>query len=98
MTAAVVRPLPDPRDIERAFKRAVLTLTPTRRSRALRPSGMKLSAFPRSLAQVLADAENADILRQLETFATEYDKYGRGERIHQCIICKGGQLCEVRAG
>ena len=47
---------------------------------------------------MLADAENADILRQLETFATEYDKYGRGERIHQCIICKGGQLCEVRAG
>ena len=74
---------------------------------------MKLSPPP-SLAQVLADAENADILRQLGRcdgvrrtlladsqnlrISLRYDKYGRGERIHQCIICKGGQLCEVRAG
>ena len=66
VTAAVVRPMADQRDVERAFKRATL-----------------------------ADAENADVLRQLETFALEYDKYGRGERLTTCIICKGGQLCEV---
>jgi len=44
---------------------------------------------------VWADARNADILRQYESYALEFDKYGRGERIRKCAICKGGQLCEV---
>lgn len=44
---------------------------------------------------VWADAHNADLLRQYESFAPEFDKYGRGERIRKCSICKGGQLCEV---
>ena len=67
VTVGVIRPLPDPRDIERAYKRAVL-----------------------------ADAHNANILRQYETFSLEYDKYGHGDSIKSCLICKGGQLCEVR--
>lgn len=66
VTVGVIRPLPDPRDIERAYKRAVL-----------------------------ADAHNANILRQYETFSLEYDKYGHGDSIKNCLICKGGQLCEV---
>jgi len=44
---------------------------------------------------VLADAHNADILRQRETFAMEFDKYGRGERVGACIICTNGQQCET---
>jgi hypothetical protein len=43
-----------------------------------------------------ADAGNADILRQLETYSLEYDKFGRGEVLEKtCIICKGLELCEV---
>ena len=37
----------------------------------------------------------ADILRQRETFALEYDKYGRGDAVLPCIICTGGQKCET---
>ena len=49
---------------------------------------------------VKADAHNADLLRQYETYSLEYDKYGRGEGLADtaaipCLICKGGQLCEV---
>ena len=65
-TVAIVRPLTDPADINRVYRRAVL-----------------------------ADAQNADILRQRETFALEYDKYGRGEAVLPCIICTGGQKCEI---
>lgn len=66
VTVAVVRPSPDPVDIEVAFKRA---------------------AF--------ADAGNADVLRQFETYALEYDKFGRGEVLMKtCFICKGDIKCE----
>jgi hypothetical protein len=66
VSVAVVRPSPDPTDIETAFKRA---------------------AF--------ADAGNADVLRQFETYALEYDKFGRGEVLMKtCFICKGDVKCE----
>ena len=43
-----------------------------------------------------SDAGNADILRQLETFALEYDKFGRGEVLQKsCDICKGDIRCEA---
>lgn len=45
-----------------------------------------------------ADAANADVLRQLETYALEYDKYGRGDVLMaegKCAICKGREKCEV---
>jgi hypothetical protein len=43
-----------------------------------------------------ADALNADVLRQLETYALEYDKYGRGEVLSkECRICKGTTKCET---
>mmetsp|Transcript_12218 Transcript_12218/g.18487 ORF Transcript_12218/g.18487 Transcript_12218/m.18487 type:complete len:1399 (+) Transcript_12218:55-4251(+) len=42
-----------------------------------------------------ADAGNADVLRQYETFALEYDKYGRGEAISKCHICRGQTPCEI---
>lgn len=45
-----------------------------------------------------ADALNADILRQLETYALEYDKFGRGEVLKkECSICKGQAKCETCA-
>lgn len=89
VTAAVVRPSHDPRDIEEAYKRSVY-----------------------------ADSFNADILRQYETYALEYDKFGRGEVLlpeqksekdlralldrpwssqgaHKgCPICRGVERCE----
>lgn len=45
---------------------------------------------------IYADAQNADILRQYETFVLEYDKYGRGEVLtsKDCLICKGVEKCE----
>ena len=52
-TVAIIRPLSDPADINRVYKRAILS-----------------------------DAQNADILRERETFALEYDKYGRGRQGH----------------
>ena len=66
VTIACVRPLSDPKDVDRAYRRAVKV-----------------------------DAHNAHILRQFETFALEYDKYGTGENIKRCLVCKGGELCEV---
>ncbi|RYG70388.1 hypothetical protein EON64_00275 [archaeon] len=43
-----------------------------------------------------ADSLNADILRQYETFALEYDKFGRGEVLEKaCVICKGMDKCEA---
>jgi alpha-tubulin suppressor-like RCC1 family protein/Ca2+-binding EF-hand superfamily protein len=42
-----------------------------------------------------ADAGNADILRQYETYCLEYDKYGRGETIGKCLICRGQTPCEI---
>ena len=43
-----------------------------------------------------ADAANADILRQFETYALEYDKFGRGEVLAKsCDICKGNIKCEA---
>ena len=62
---AIIRPLSDPADINRVYKRAILS-----------------------------DAQNADILRERETFALEYDKYGRGGKDMEGIICTGGQKCE----
>lgn len=44
---------------------------------------------------VYADAGNGDILRQYETYALEYDKYGRGDMITKCLICRGQTLCEI---
>jgi alpha-tubulin suppressor-like RCC1 family protein/Ca2+-binding EF-hand superfamily protein len=45
-----------------------------------------------------ADAGNADILRQLETYALEYDKMGRGEVLMKtCDICRGDVKCEACA-
>ncbi len=41
-----------------------------------------------------ADSLNADILKQLETYTLEYDKYGRGEVLAKnCVICKGILVC-----
>ena len=71
VTAAVIRPSNDPRDIEKAFKRAIAS-----------------------------DSYNSEILRQFETYALEYGKYGRGdakkeEQLGTCVLCKGGQMCET---
>jgi len=66
VTMALVRPVTDQKDVDKAYRRAVL-----------------------------ADSHNADILRQFETFALPYDKYGRGERIKRCLVCKGTKLCET---
>mmetsp|Transcript_11175 Transcript_11175/g.18304 ORF Transcript_11175/g.18304 Transcript_11175/m.18304 type:complete len:1490 (-) Transcript_11175:3642-8111(-) len=42
-----------------------------------------------------ADARNADILRQFETFTLEYDKFGRGDVLMKdCPICKRLDKCE----
>ena len=42
-----------------------------------------------------SDSANADILKQLETYTLEYDKYGRGEVLTKdCVICKGVDKCE----
>jgi hypothetical protein len=47
---------------------------------------------------VYADARNADILRQYETYALEYDKYGRGEvLVGKCLVCVGTVQCETCA-
>ena len=44
-----------------------------------------------------ADALNADILRQFETFALEYDKFGRGDILlsDECTVCLGKHYCET---
>ena len=43
-----------------------------------------------------ADSTNADILRQLETYALEYDKFGRGDVLWKaCAICSGLDKCEI---
>ena len=45
---------------------------------------------------VYADARNADILRQYETYALEYDKFGRGEVLMgKCMTCIGSMQCET---
>jgi Ca2+-binding EF-hand superfamily protein len=44
---------------------------------------------------VFSDAENADILRQYESYGLEYDKFGRGETLGKCIMCHGTTLCEI---
>lgn len=46
---------------------------------------------------VFADAANADILRQIETYSLEYDKFGRGEVVQKekCKICRGFTECEI---
>jgi alpha-tubulin suppressor-like RCC1 family protein/Ca2+-binding EF-hand superfamily protein len=44
---------------------------------------------------IYADAGNADLLRQYETYALEYDKYGRGDVVTKCLICRGQTLCEI---
>jgi len=51
------------------------------------------AAFKRA---AYADALNSDILRQFETYALEYDKFGRGEVLMKdCVICKGQVKCEI---
>jgi len=49
------------------------------------------------MRSVYADCANADILRQFETYALEYDKYGRGEVLleSKCSICRGSDPCEL---
>mmetsp|Transcript_28680 Transcript_28680/g.39355 ORF Transcript_28680/g.39355 Transcript_28680/m.39355 type:complete len:724 (+) Transcript_28680:94-2265(+) len=48
-----------------------------------------------------SDAMNADILRQLESFTAEYDKFGRGEVLQEaarkkaCCICGRGNLQDL---
>lgn len=50
------------------------------------------SAYKRA---AYSDSGNADILRQLETFSLEYDKFGRGEVLYKdCAICHGAPKCE----
>ena len=46
---------------------------------------------------VVSDCANADILRQYETYALEYDKFGRGEILleQKCVVCRGSDLCEL---
>jgi hypothetical protein len=45
---------------------------------------------------VYADSKNADILRQFETFALEYDKFGRGEMLmNSCNVCQPNRQCET---
>ena len=68
VTVAVVRANNDPREIETAYQRAVVS-----------------------------DCANADILRQYETYALEYDKFGRGEVLleQKCVVCRGSDLCEL---
>ena len=65
-------------------------------AQVLRPSNDSKyfeSAYCRA---VYADARNADILRQLETCALEYDKFGRGEELaNKCSICVGSIKCET---
>lgn len=42
-----------------------------------------------------ADSANADILRQIETYVLEYDKFGRGDVLQKdCAICRGVDKCE----
>jgi len=65
-TVALIRPLPDPMDIDKAYRRAVL-----------------------------CDSHHADILRHFESFALQYDKYGRGDAVTACIVCRLGKLCEI---
>lgn len=62
----------------------------------IRPSTDARDVEAAYIRAAYADAENADILRQLETFAPEYDKYGRGEVLqNNCIICQGTDICEI---
>lgn len=62
----------------------------------VRPSNDPRDVEAAYIRAAYADSENADILRQLETFAPEYDKYGRGEVLQgQCIICQGSDICEI---
>lgn len=44
-----------------------------------------------------ADATNADILRQYETFASQYDEFGRGDLItsNECSVCVNSHKCET---
>jgi alpha-tubulin suppressor-like RCC1 family protein/Ca2+-binding EF-hand superfamily protein len=45
---------------------------------------------------VWADAYNADILRQLETYVLEYDKFGCGEVLEgKCSVCTENFICET---
>ena len=47
---------------------------------------------------VHADAGNADILRQFETYALQYDKFGRGEvLVGNCTVCVPYRQCETCA-
>lgn len=57
---------------------------------------------PRDIEQLYkraayADSLNADILRQYETFALEYDKFGRGElMLNNCLLCQtSNEQCET---
>lgn len=61
----------------------------------IRPSGDPRDIESVYRRAVYADSSNADIIRQMETFALEYDKYGRGEVLWEnCGICSGLDKCE----
>lgn len=68
MTVAVVRPNTDPKDLENFYKRGDVALP--------HPFHFGANLFIVCLlSAAYSDAMNADILRQLETFTLEYDKY-----------------------
>ncbi|CAM9176283.1 unnamed protein product [Pylaiella littoralis] len=46
---------------------------------------------------VQADAFNAEVLREFETFFAAHDQWGRGDAIRGCMLCKAGILCEICA-
>ena len=61
----------------------------------IRPSNDPRDVESRYKRAAYADALNADILRQLETYALVYDKYGRGDVVGECTICQPQQTCEI---
>lgn len=44
---------------------------------------------------VRADARSADILRNYPIFFEMYDKWGRGGKILNCTLCRGGARCDI---
>lgn len=96
-----MRALPDPCDVEIAYKRAVQAdpanacillpsvslYLPVAVMRALPdPCDVEI-AYKRA---VQADPANADVLRQFETYVPEYDQFGRGDDITGCLLCGAG--------
>lgn len=61
----------------------------------IRPISDQLDVEQAYKRAVTADAENADILRLRETYALEYDKFGRKVERGDCVLCTGGTQCEI---